>query len=170
MKRMHWGLRGCVAVCLIWPIACLAADLPPALLACRSLTDATERLACFDREIAAPTNKSRPVAAAPAPVAPPLDPKKQFGLPAVTVAKQEVAAGTRAADASKIEAHITKVSQTPDGRAVVTLDNDQVWRQLLIEADLLIKPGDAVTISRGVLGSYWLQTASKRGCKVTRVL
>ncbi len=52
----------------------------------------------------------------------------------------------------------------------MTLDNDQVWRQLVVEGDLLMKPGDAVTISRGVLGSYWLQTASKRGCKVTRVL
>jgi hypothetical protein len=164
---------------LMWPLGSLAAELPPALLACRSLTDATERLACFDREVAAPSNKA-PAAAAvsapaptPAPAAvtpPPIDPKKQFGLPEVTVAKQEVAAGTRAADATKIEAHIAKLSQTSDGRAIVTLDNDQVWRQLVVEGDLLMKPGDAVTISRGVLGSYWLQTASKRGCKVTRVL
>jgi hypothetical protein len=168
LNRLQWGLRCGLVVCMVWPLLGVAADLPPALLACRSLTDATERLACFDREVAAPTNRSAPVAATP--VAPPPDPKKQFGLPEVTVAKQEVAAGTRAADAAKIEAHITKLSQTPDGRVVVTLDNEQVWRQLLIEADLLMKPGDAVTISRGVLGSYWLQTASKRGCKVTRVL
>ncbi len=105
---------------LMWPLGSLAADLPPALLACRSLTDATERLACFDREVAAPSNKAPAAAAAvasapaltPAPAAvtpPPIDPKKQFGLPEVTVAKQEVAAGTRAADATKIEAHISQV-------------------------------------------------------------
>jgi hypothetical protein len=33
----------------------------------------------------------------------------------------------------------------------------------------MAKGGDAVTISRGLLGSYWLQLPSKRGCKVNRV-
>jgi len=35
--------------------------------------------------------------------------------------------------------------------------------------DLLARPGDTVTISRAALGSYWLKTASGRGCKVSRV-
>jgi hypothetical protein len=52
---------------------------------------------------------------------------------------------------------------------VFTLDNDQVWRQLAAEGDLLAKEGDAVTVSRGLLGSYWLQLKSGRGCKVTRL-
>jgi hypothetical protein len=52
---------------------------------------------------------------------------------------------------------------------VFTLDNGQVWRQISTEADLLAKQGDAVTISRGLLGSYWLALKSKRGCKVTRL-
>ena len=52
---------------------------------------------------------------------------------------------------------------------VFTLDNDQVWRQLNAEGDLLAKPGDVVTVSRGFLGSFWLQLANGRGCKVTRL-
>jgi hypothetical protein len=58
---------------------------------------------------------------------------------------------------------------TGDGRTVVTLDNDQVWRQLSPDTDLFLKLGDSVTISRAFLGSYWLATPTKRGSKVTRV-
>jgi hypothetical protein len=111
----------------------------------------------------------RAPAAAPVAVAPAPDAAQQFGLPERTVAAQEVAAGTRPAEVKKIEAHVTKFAPGPDGRLVFTLDNDQVWRQLLSEGDLLMNPGDSVAISRGFLGSYWLQTASGRGCKVTRV-
>jgi hypothetical protein len=85
------------------------------------------------------------------------------------VAAHEVAAGTRAADASKIEAHLLRLAPAADGRMVFTLDNDQVWRQLIAEGDLLAKPGDAVTLSRGFLGSFWLQLPNGRGCKVSRL-
>jgi hypothetical protein len=100
---------------------------------------------------------------------PPPDPQQQFGLPERKVVEQEVAAGRRPAEATKIEARITGLAPGPDGRLVFTLDNDQVWRQLLSEGDLLTKPGDTVTISRAFLGSYWLNTANGRGCKVTRL-
>jgi D-lyxose ketol-isomerase len=101
--------------------------------------------------------------------APSVEPQKTFGLPPQRVVKQEIAAGTRAADASKIEAHISQLAQAPNGRTVFTLDNDQVWRELTAGADLLAKPGESVTISRGLLGSFWLETEHGRGCKVTRV-
>jgi hypothetical protein len=167
------------------------------LLACRDLADAKARLACFDREAAALSSASaaplppssaasRPAAptsitpaaagttpaapvAAPAQPAAVLDPQQKFGLAEKAVAAKEVAAGTRAADASKIEAHITQLKQAADGHIVFSLDNDQVWRQLNAEGELLAKQGDAVTISRGALGSYWLQIKSGRGCKVMRL-
>jgi hypothetical protein len=157
-------------VCLGWIAPCYAAEPLAGLLACRTLSDAAARLACFDRETAALEAKvaAPAAAAAPRPV-PRLDPTGQFGLPEHTVAKQEVAAGTRAVDAPKIEAHILQLSKTANGRAIFTLDNAQVWRQLVADVDVLAIPGDAVIISRGALGSYWLQTKSKRGCKVTRL-
>lgn len=115
-----------------------------------------------------------PAAAAPAATppehpAPALSPQQQFGLPEHAVAAKEVAAGTRAADATKIEAHLVQIAAGADGRFVFTLNNDQVWKQLLAEGDLLAKPGELVTISRGWLGSYWLQAKSGRGCKVSRL-
>jgi hypothetical protein len=171
-----WQLAACMAIFSIaYAGISDAGDSTGKLLACRSLDDATARLACFDREAAALA--TTPVARAPlppaaspnAPTAPAPDPTQQFGLPERTLAAQEVAAGTRPAETKKIEAHVTKFAPGPDGRLIFTLDNDQVWRQLLSEGDLLINPGDAVTISRGFLGSYWLQTSNGRGCKVTRV-
>jgi hypothetical protein len=172
------------ALSLAFAGTCGAADSMGKLLACRGIDDAAARLACFDREAAALASAavahapSAPVAsppAAPAPAAPAVatapvpDAKQQFGLPERAVAAQEVAAGTRPAEAKKIEAHVSRFAPGPDGRLVFTLDNDQVWRQLLSEGDLLMNPGDAVTISRGFLGSYWLQASNGRGCKVTRL-
>jgi hypothetical protein len=78
-------------------------------------------------------------------------------------------AGTRAADASNIAAHIAALSLAGNGRSVFTLDNGQIWLQLLTEGDLLLKAGDTVKISRAAFNSYWLQTQSGRGCKVTRI-
>jgi hypothetical protein len=169
-----------------------ATDPQTRLLACRDLSDATARLACFDREsaalaaapaparAAAPASGIPPTPASAAPSAPPpaagspaapppLNPEQQFGLPERTVAAREVAAGVRASEASKIEAHIAQLTSAGDGRTVFKLDNDQTWRQLLSEGDLLARVGDEVTISHGALGSYWLKLASGRGCKVTRV-
>jgi hypothetical protein len=117
----------------------------------------------------APAAAAPPAVAAPSAPAPVLTPEQQFGLPERKVVEKEVAAGTRSADASKIEAHLARIAVGADGRAVFTLDNDQVWRQLQPEGDLMAKGGDAVTISRGLLGSYWLALSSKRGCKVNRV-
>jgi hypothetical protein len=156
----------CFAACCLGLAPCFGAEPLAGLMACRTVADSTARLACFDRETAALDMKA--VASAAAPAAPKLDPKQQFGLPEHAVAAQEIAAGTRA-EAKAIEAHISQLSQGENGRLVFTLDNAQVWRQLVSAGDLLLKPGDAVTISRAALGSYWLQGAAGRGCKVSRL-
>ena len=86
------------------------------------------------------------------------------------MAKKEVDSGARPKELSSIDAHIVAVSVTGVGLTTFTLDNGQVWRQLSAEGDLLAKPGDPVTVSRGAFRSYWLQTKSGRGCKVTRIV
>jgi hypothetical protein len=195
-RRWRSALCG-TAICAAWSAPCLASASLAELLACRDLADAAARLACFDREAAAlapapkagstqpgaatptappagaslsaPPTPPTPVAPVPSRVAPVLDREQQFGLPERAVAAKEVAAGTRAADAAKIESHIARVASGADGHVVFTLDNAQVWRQVVPEGDLLSKPGDVVTISRAWLGSYWLQLKSGRGCKVARL-
>jgi len=104
-----------------------------------------------------------------APAAPPLNAEQQFGLPEHTVTVKEVETGRRAADLKRLEAHVVGITVAPDQRLVFTLDDGQVWRQNASEGELLAKQGDAVTISRGLLGSFWLQLPSGRGCKVSRL-
>jgi hypothetical protein len=176
---------------LFWPVALAgligtapspAAESLQPLLACRAVVDSSARLACFDRESAslatgspgAPTGVLRTAPAGAAPGTPSIEsataPKANFGLTDEQVSKKEEAAGKRPAGVKEIEAHITAISSTGTGYATFTLDNGQVWREISPEGDLLAKTGDAVTVSRGILSSYWLQTRNGRGAKVHRVL
>jgi hypothetical protein len=98
-----------------------------------------------------------------------LESKENFGLPEGAIAQQEVAAGLRSVELTKIDAHIVAVSLSAGGQATFTLDNGQAWRELLSEGDLLAKPGDAATISRGAFHSYSLHLKSGRSSKVTRI-
>lgn len=100
-----------------------------------------------------------------------LDPQRTFGLPSGTVVRQEAAAaGIQVKKAASITARIVGMGQSPAGQAIISLDNGQVWQQLVADGtDLHTKPGDTVRISRGWLDSYWLETPSHHGCKVTRL-
>jgi hypothetical protein len=189
----------CLAGCLACVLPCVAAEPLAGLLACRDLTDSAARLACFDRETAAlatapaeSTAAAAPAAAAPqatasqaavtpqassttaiaaAPVraAPVLDARQSFGLSGSAIAAHEEAAGTRPAKLAKMEGRVVALALAGNGRTLFTLDNTQVWQQLESDGDMLAKLGDSATISRGLLGSYWLQLKNGRGCKVTRV-
>jgi hypothetical protein len=130
------------------------------LRACRAIADAAQRLACFDRESAAlaPANKGPSVA-----------PEQMFGLSPEVVAEKESAAGARPTSLSELNARLTSITRNVDGRFVFTLDNGQVWQQVVPEDDLLSKTGDQVKLSHGALGSFWLRAASGRGCKVRRI-
>lgn len=100
-----------------------------------------------------------------------LDPQRTFGLPHATVVQREAAAaGIQVKEAANITARIVGLGHDPDGRAILSLDNGQVWEQLVADGtDLYTKPGDSVRISRGWLGSYWLEAPSHHGCKVSRL-
>jgi hypothetical protein len=122
---------------------------------------------------AAATASSAPTAIAPSaanastPAA--LDPVATFGLPAQAIAARENAAGLRKKDLQSISAHIARISSGSSGRMVFDLDNHQAWQEIGTEGDLMAKPGDEVKIWRGMLGSFWLQASTGRGCKVTRL-
>jgi hypothetical protein len=185
------GLLPIALTGFVWMAPCPAAEPLSGILACRGIADPAARLACFDRESAglaaapAAPAASAPASAASAPApasaapasagaAPAVDAtaisKENFGLSEGQVAKKEVAAGKRPADVKDIQAHITAVSTTGTGFSVFTLDNGQVWIEITPDGDLMAKPGDLVTLSRGVLNSYWLQNHNGRGAKVHRVL
>jgi hypothetical protein len=189
-------LKSCLLLaCLVCVPPCFAAEPLASVLACRAIADSGARLACFDRETAAlasapalssaaapvaptasapaaaPESNAAPAIASAAPrsAAPVLDAQQSFGLSGSAMAANEEAVPARPAKLAKIEGRIVALALTGNGRTLFTLDNTQVWRQLESEADMLAKLGDSATISRGLLGSYWLQLKSGRGCKVTRV-
>jgi hypothetical protein len=143
---------------------CWASDSLAALLACRGIQASAARLACFDRESAA-------LAAQPAPAAArALDPRATFGLAPMTVAARAEAAAHAPKALDSLPVRIAAVSKAADGREIFTLDNHQVWVQLLADGTWLdARPGEQAQITRGWLGSYWLHLSSGRGFKVTRV-
>lgn len=164
----------------------VASDPVRGLLACRRISAASARLECFDRESAALAGASRtrartPSAAVPAAtaVAPAavgarsaatvLDPQTTFGLSEGKILAREVASGARPAELSHITTRIAGLGTAADGRILFRLDNGEVWRELVNDGELLAKVGDSVTVSRGVLGSYYMRLPNGRGCKVTRL-
>lgn len=193
--RRTLGAVTCTCLCATW-IAPVRASGLDTLLACRRIAASSERLACFDRESAtlapaansasavnsAPAANSgnsaraaaehatpRPATAPTAPAAARLSPQQAFGMAPLQVLAREQAATRAPPPLDRLAAHIIALGTAADGREIFTLDNDQVWSQLEPDADLGARRGDAVTISRGWLGSYWLSLKSRRGCKVTRM-
>lgn len=135
----------------------LAPDLQTTLLACRVLTDATVRLACYDREMT--------VLAATASA---LRPEQTFGLSRITIAAKESPAARRE-EISEIESRVVSLRSGAAGRSEFTLENGQFWKCLDVDCDPLLREGDIVKLTRGALNSHWMTTPSGRSCKVTRL-
>ena len=171
-----------------------AADaLPSSLRACMKETDATRRLACFDRESAVLAGENTSVAqqadpapprpAAPAPSAPVASAAATAGAAAATmqsatdkfgykgnIAREDLDKQKEAEEASQLTAKVTAVSAPPNGGLVVTLDNGQVWQQKTADRALHIRVGDQVTIKRATLGSFLLTSDTVNGSmRVSRV-
>ena len=138
------------------------------LLACRSVTDTTLRLACFDRETGA-------MAAAVA--------SKDL----VVVDRQRAAAARRSLfgfsvpnfgglfgnsdkDAIKeIAGLVETAGRNGDGGWTIGLADGSIWTQSdSTTLGLAPRRGDKVTVQRGALGSYYLRVGRQPGIKVRR--
>jgi hypothetical protein len=106
-------------------------------------------------------------AATPATAA--LTPEQQFGMNGALERRQQVQADSKAPPPlKKLSAHIKSVSYRPQGEAVVTLDNGEIWEEAELSSHLELRPGDEVTVKRGLLGSFWLYTSTVPAQRVTR--
>lgn len=139
------------AVALAIPATALAAaaaadepprpPLPAELLQCRNETDATRRLACFDREIA----RAAPSA------------EQRFGYRG-EVARESIDREKAATPTlERLQGKVESMSGTPSGDWVITLDNGQVWAQVPTGTRFSLRVGDTVTITPGALGSFLLR-------------
>jgi hypothetical protein len=190
LQMISWVLIG-VGCC---GCATAADALPPTLRTCMKESDATRRLACFDRESALLAGVSAPVArqADPAPARP------ATTAPAAPVASAAATAGAAAATTQsatdkfgyrgnmaradldkkkeveqggeELTAKVTELSSLPNGGLVLTLDNGQIWQQKTADRAMHVKVGDQVTIKRGVLNSFLLTSDTNKGSmRVARV-
>jgi hypothetical protein len=156
-----------------------ASDVLAEVAKCADVTEASERLKCFDA--VAVHAKSVLAAPARAPEAPaskslldwfgfsrsdkPATKPEDFGKPPQPAAPVEL---------KEIAATVIEFAKTARGKAIFILDNGQVWRQLDGDGTELpyAVPGKSmkVTIETGFLGSYNLTIEGRNGLiKVTRL-
>jgi hypothetical protein len=165
------------------------AGLPTELIECRALTSSLARLDCYDQAIdahaAAPSQAAEPETAEnPAPLAPTaavaataasepvlssgpeLSQEDLFGQGEAELRKS-VQEATDTEEIDRIEAIVVEVHKSASGKAVITLDNGQVWKQS-DSSRARLSVNDKVTIRRRSFGSYSLYS-TKTSIRVKRI-
>ena len=124
-----------------------------ALKACSFIENDFNRLLCYDNTMAGkPLTQSTVTQKVKAP-------KDDFGL--------EHKKDQTEKD-SEIKAAVTSVDKAPYGELIITLDNNQKWRQVGSDS-MRLKKSDAVTITRGAFNSFLLRKdGQNRSIRVKR--
>lgn len=166
----YLGLGLGALMALAGPVA--AQPKPPrpaqleALIDCRRIADATERLACFDRTAAS------------------LDEAETKGE-VVVVDKGQIREARQAAfgftfkmpsfmsggeaEIENLTATVSEAYQNGEGKWIVTLDNGAVWRQIdSIRVPRKPKPGSTALVKTGMLGSFFMKIDGQVQIRVHR--
>ena len=169
-------LAACAALVAAAPVrADPVRDALVELAKCADISDATERLKCFDAAmpraksaLAAPAEKGKEPTVTVENFGLPLPPKpvqktEDFGKPP-----------PEPQGITEITSTVLEFAKTPRGKAVFILDNGQVWRQLDADSTNVLEPPSGakmkVTIEFGFFGSYNLTIEGRNGLiKVTRL-
>lgn len=138
------------------------------LIACRTMTDSAQRLACYDRQADALSNaiakkevvvidKARATAAK----------KSLFGF---SIPNFGGIFGGNEDEVKEISSTATRVSQDAYGAYVVTLADGSTWYQQ-DDAPLGLGPekGDKITVRRGSFGAFFLSVNGQPGIRVKRI-
>jgi hypothetical protein len=145
------------------------------VLKCLGIIDNGARLACYDRTVPAlryaaplPSAPAAPPAPAAPAVAAPANKEQAFG--AERIDRKDAPPGAVAQEAESITAKLTSVSQQTTDRYTFTLDNGQVWSQVVARSIANAKPGKLVKIEKGMFGSFTMTIDGVTGIiKVRRV-
>ncbi len=186
------------ATALLQTPAAFAQSGPTQVLACAAVENDLARLACYDdrnppRKPSQPAvsatpsasqegsasasrkvqDKAAPAAAAAAPsAASAVDPapsEANFGLDESALRKKQIEEGKTPSHKDKMVAHVVSVSEKLQGGLLLKLDNDQTWTETEHRADLMIKPGESVTITQGMFGGFMLSAQSGLSTRVRRL-
>jgi hypothetical protein len=134
----------------------------PSLVGCTTLSKDTERLACFDRAVAA-------LLAGDATKVSPASPQEMFGMSQQLVRGGRTETAAQREELANITARVNGWSRRSDGTSVIVLDNGQVWEAVDEPKVLVLNEGDEVRIERAALSTFRLVTPSKRSAKVRRI-
>ena len=144
------------------------------MLDCRAMQPAAERLACYDREVAAfeAAEKAREVV---------VYDREQirrtrrslFGiaLPDLNIFGGRKEDGEEREEVAQIESTIRAISQTGNKRYVFTIDDGARWAQI-DDRELSATPraGQKVRIRRAAMGSYLANIGSNTAVRVRRIV
>lgn len=132
----------------------LPKELPPvfeAVVNCRTLTSDSERLACYDKSVAALATAREKEDIVVADRATIRETKK--GLFGFSLPKLKLFGGTESEDVAEINTTISAVRDTADGLGQFTLADGARWKQI-DGATTFARPGSTIKIKRAALGSY----------------
>ena len=136
------------------------------LLTCRALTDATARLACFDKAAAGVAQAIDTKELVMIDKAKATEVKRSlFGYSA-----PDFAGLLGGGDIKQVEGVITSAFTNSDGGWTVRLADGSTWTQN-DDSPIALPPrkGDKVTIKRGTLNSYFLRIGGQPGVKAHRI-
>lgn len=149
---------------------------PPAiytdLVACKSIADSNQRLACYDEKVAAleTAQTSNQVVIAD---------RKQVrearkGLFGLTLPRIRLfdGNGDEGAQITQITGVIKRARTIRSGKWLISLEDGAVWQQTDVPRSTMRRPkvGDSIAIKRAALGSYLASVNDGRGFKVKRVV
>jgi hypothetical protein len=155
-----------------------AAESSAQIESCTRLSDDRERLACFDREMAAQMARQGRTEGTKAAVAttatkpetgsPKLTEEQKMGLSSARIEQLEKPPGS-APPPKELTVTIQSIARDGSARQVFTLTNGQIWRQVEVDASFAVHAGDSVVISRAMLGSYIMSFGKHLNTRVSRV-
>lgn len=137
-----------------------AAPLPVAFEACAALSRDSERLACYDKAVAAIKSGQAPSG---------VGPEHMFGASSTSSRGNPELRDVKREELKQISAVVTSLRRLDDGKIMIELDNGQLWRQQDSDVEMMLATGDEVTIVRAALGTFRIADKTGRFSRFKRV-
>lgn len=157
---MRENLRVLAGALLLSGAAYAAETLPAPIEACASLLRDAERLACYDKAVAALKRGEEAEA---------LTAENMFGAHTGNTPAGAGQNAVKREELKQITGTVTSLRRTDDGMIVLELDNGQVWRQQDSEVRMMVAKGDTVTIVRASMGTFRIADKTGRFARFRRV-
>jgi hypothetical protein len=127
---------------------------------CARVADPAQRLACYD--------KAYPLAPGVLEQARQLA-RAAFGLERGKDVPRNPGQSQEEADPDRVQGKVARVSHGNAGQRVITLDGGQTWITTEATTGAQMRPGDTVTLRKGLMGNYLLTTQGGGVVRVKRV-